>query len=332
MKKKTLIIFSLTAVLMGFGFCNRQRTLPDISKIEIEPVKIHRYEKALFSINPDSLQSGLKAIAADFPVFLEADLDNPQNILQLYEFVTNPLNQKLYAEVMAQYPNLGQLKAELTTALKYFRYYFPDKPIPRFYTFVSGLVFENPVQIFNGNMIIALDMYLGSEMEEYRRMRMPLYQIERMNRENILKDAMLDLYYYTFLEKPGHDFLSQMILSGKQLCFLDLMLPETPDHIKIGYPTEKLNWCLNNESNLWGYMIENDLFYKNDMPLIRKFFADGPFTRDFSDKSPARLGEWMGWQIVRSFMKNNPQVSFGELMNIPEAQTILNKSGYKPRR
>lgn len=332
MQTKALLLITLIAVPVVFGCCSRKRAIPDISKIEMEPVKVHRYEKALFSINPDSLQIGVKAIASEFPVFLEADLDDPQNIFQLYEFITDPLNQQLYKEVVLEYPDLSELEEELTKALKYFIYYFPDKPVTTFYTYVSGLVFEQPVQIFNGNMIIALDMYLGSELEAYRKMRMPVYQIERMNRDHIVKDAMKDFYYYHFLERPAGDFLSRMINRGKQLYFLDLVLPETPDHIKIGYRQEQINWCFNNEANLWGFMIQNDILYKNDTPLIRKFFIDGPFTSDFTSESPARLGEWMGWMIVRAFMENNPDTTFDQLVNDLDARTILNNSGYKPRQ
>jgi hypothetical protein len=332
MTKKAFLILIAIAVSIIFACCSRKPLLPDISKIEIDPVTIHRYEKALFSINPDSLQIGLKTIAADFPIFLEADLDNPQNILQLYEFVTDPLNQKLHAEVIKHYPDLENLEADFTKAFKYFRYHFPENQLPDIFTFVSGLVFDKPVQMFNGDMIVALDMYLGNQLEEYRRIRMPLYRIERMNSEHILKDAMLDFYYYNFLELQPKDFLSQMINKGRHLYFLDLVLPQTPDNIKIGFKAEQLKWCYDNESNLWGFMIQNELFYKNDTPLIRKFFADGPFTSDFTGEAPARLGEWMGWQIVRSFMKNNPQVTFGEMVNDLDAQTILNRSGYKPRR
>jgi hypothetical protein len=331
MNRKIFLFFALIVVLGGFTFCNRGPALPDISGVELEPVVIHRYEKALFTIPPDSLQQGLKAIAPNFPVFLEADLDDPQNVFQLYEFVTDPLNRQLYKEVMKQYPDLSALEVELTKALKYFRYYFPDKPLTSFFSYVSGLVFDHPVQVFNGNMIIALDMYLGSDIEAYRKMRMPLYQIERMNRENILKDAMMDFYYYHFLDKPANDFLSRMVNRGKQLYFLDLVLPETPDHIKIGYRREQLAWCNENESNLWGFMIQNDVLYKNETPLIRKFFTDGPFTKDFTGDSPARLGEWMGWMIVRSFMENNPGTTFDKLNDL-DAQTILNQSGYKPRK
>ncbi len=304
----------------------------DLSRIDIEPVNIRRYGKALFSIDEDSLAPALKKLQPEFPVILNADLDDTLNIIQLHDFITDPLNQRLYDSVMVRFPDLSAYEDQFTDAFKRFRYYFPDKEIPEVYTYVSGLVFENPVQFINGEMIIALDMYLDEEMEIYRRLGLPLYRIKRMNENHVVRDGVYELYYYHFLKRPGDNVLQKMISTGKHLYFLDALIPETPDHIKIGYPQEKLQWCNENESNIWAFLIENELMYASDAYTLRKFFTDGPFTSQFSRESPARIGEWLGWQIIRAFMKNNPGTSLEEMLAMEDAQLILKKSGYKPRR
>lgn len=301
----------------------------DVSGIDLPEIEILRFEKALFGIPPDSLQLGLKHIQPDFPVFLNADLDDTLNIIQLHKFVTDPLNIKLFDSTVAIYPDLNFLESGLTSGFKHFRYYFPDKPVPDVFTYVSGLLYELPVQFFNDDMIIALDMYLG-ELEEYRRMRIPLYQVKKMNREYVVRDAMHELFFYHFALKPGKDFLQMMINRGKHLYFLDAMMPKTPDYIKIEYPEEKLRWCFQNEKNIWSFIIENEVLYDSDAGINRRFFVDGPFTSEFSSDSPARLGEWIGWQVVRAYMENNPTVTLQQLIDEQDAQIILSKSGYKP--
>ena len=57
---------------------------------------------------------------------------------------------------------------------------------------------------------------------------------------------------------------------------------------------------------------------------------DGPFTKGFDADAPARLGEWVGWQIVSAYMEKNKEVSLKELLQINDSQKILNQSGYKP--
>lgn len=323
-----LLLFSIASCTGG-----QKRNL-DISLkgIEVEPVTIKRYEQALFKIAPEALKPGLKAIATDYPVFLNYDLDDTLIIIQLYNFITEPVNRELYQLTTEKFPDLAFLEKDFHKAFQHFRFYFPEKDILNITTYVSGLLYELPVQFFDKNMIIALDMYLGEDAEHYRRVRFPLYKIERMNRDYIVRDGIYDFYYYHFIKKPGDNMLERMISNGKQLYFLDAMLPDVPDHIKIGYPQQKLDWCVANESNIWSFLIQNELLYDSEAGTLRKFFADGPFTNQFGNDSPARIGEWMGWQIVRSYMNKNREVSLAELVEDDDFQTIFKKSGYRPAR
>jgi hypothetical protein len=298
--------------------------------IEIPEVHINRYEKALFSIPLDSLKQGLKSIQPDFPIFLDADLDDTLNLIQMYEFLISLLNIELYEDVIVNYPDLNSYENEFTGAFKRFKYFFPEKDVPGIYSYVSGLLYEMPVQFLSGDMIIAMDMYLGKDQEAYRGLGLPLYKIDRMNKHYIVRDGIYELYYYHFLKKPGKNVLEKMMEEGKQLYFLDAMLPETPNNIKIGYTENQLKWCETNEQNIWAFMIENELLYSSNSNTLRKFFTDGPFSNDFSRESPARIGEWLGWQIIRSYMKKNPDVTLEELFTNEDAQELLAKSGYRP--
>jgi hypothetical protein len=46
--------------------------------------------------------------------------------------------------------------------------------------------------------------------------------------------------------------------------------------------------------------------------------------------SPGKVGVWVGWQIVSSYMKHN-NVSLQELLKINELD-LFQKSKYKPRK
>jgi len=87
-----------------------------------------------------------------------------------------------------------------------------------------------------------------------------------------------------------------------------------------------------NEAHVWAAIIENRMLYTTDGKLIRSFMADGPFTAEFSKEAPSRLGEWLGWQIVRKYLENQPEVTFQQVMNEKDPQKILTLSGYKPEK
>lgn len=70
--------------------------------------------------------------------------------------------------------------------------------------------------------------------------------------------------------------------------------------------------------------------YENDLKILRELTSDGPFTGAISKDCPPRIAMWVGWQIVKSYMKNNKVVTLSDLMNETDAQKILSKSKYRP--
>ena len=122
-----------------------------------------------------------------------------------------------------------------------------------------------------------------------------------------------------------------IIDEGKKMYLLDLYLPKTSDVIKMGYSDEKYSWVLQNQAFIWTYFVENSLLFSTDPNLQSRFIEPAPFSKfymDFDRESPGRIGVWLGWQIVRSFMENN-NVTLQQLLQT-NAEEIFKKSKYKP--
>jgi uncharacterized protein YjaZ len=101
----------------------------------------------------------------------------------------------------------------------------------------------------------------------------------------------------------------------------------------MGYTKEQLDWCYNNEAQMWRYFIDNKSLFDTDNKLNTRFLEPAPFSKfylEIDSESPGRTGAWIGWQIVRSFMKNN-NVTLQELFE-EEAKELFEQSKYKPRK
>ena len=103
-------------------------------------------------------------------------------------------------------------------------------------------------------------------------------------------------------------------------------------HIEKGERSQ-INWCAENEGYIWRYFIDKEMLYSVDAKLIPRFLSPEPFSKfylEIDNDSPGQVGAWIGWQIVRSYMKNN-DVTINELMN-KKAKEIFEQSKYKPKK
>ena len=59
-------------------------------------------------------------------------------------------------------------------------------------------------------------------------------------------------------------------------------------------------------------------------------FRYSKFNLELDNESPGRLGQYIGWQIVRAYANNN-EVSFQDILT-KKAEDIFNDSKFKPRK
>jgi hypothetical protein len=332
---KLFVKLGIIVLLIITISCNHQSKSKlniDVSNLKPEKITLKQYGNALFECDTLQLQSELKRLQPDFYYFLNADLDNPENIKQLHGFVTDKQLVGLYLKTKQVFPDVSILESQLTMASRRLVYYFPQYRLPEFYTYISGVYNELPVLADENAIVIGLDCYLGEKEEYYQRIGIPLYAAERMTSEHIVNDVFKAIYSTQFQKKAASKtILEEMIENGKRLFFLEAMQPTLADHLLIGYRETQLNWTIEHQSEVWAFLVSEQLLYKNDFLMFKKLFGDGPFTQEFSDQAPARLGEWIGWQIVRNFMENSPETSLKDLIQLTDYQLILAESKFKPK-
>ncbi|MGC3977958.1 MAG: hypothetical protein QM751_06835 [Paludibacteraceae bacterium] len=56
-------------------------------------------------------------------------------------------------------------------------------------------------------------------------------------------------------------------------------------------------------------MVDKTIYFQTNVKLIGQYLNDAPFTTPISQESPGRLGVYIGWRIVDSYMENNENIS-----------------------
>lgn len=329
----TLIFFLAIPLIIS---CSRDSRKPfweaDISNIHIAPPHIQRYETALFGIDPTSLQDSLTNLHDAYAVFLERTLDNPAALERLYNFITDPVIRELFNDTAEQFDDLNFLKESLERSFRFHLYHFPDSELPELYTYISGVDYVSPVKYSGDHLVIGLDNYLGSDYPLYEKLGIPRYLAFWMRPERIVVDVMLAMADQRLAEHASvpETLLDHMIYYGKRQFILDCLLPRMHDTLKVAFTGNRFEWMKQYSGYAWTYKLDNNLLYSTDPRVIIQFTGEAPFTSAFGRDSAPRTGVWLGWQIVREYMRRNPGMGLIELLEEEDARKILTGARYRP--
>ncbi|MBN2778112.1 MAG: hypothetical protein JXR36_10725 [Bacteroidales bacterium] len=340
MKKNLIYILGAIAIiiivaLIVRNYLNRNPLDVDVSDIELN-VKVERFDLELYQSSES--WDGIIALREKYGLFFEVynddiigigGIENSSYLVYLNTFLSDYAVIEAGREVKKQYSDLNQLNDELTGGFKHLLYYFPDEEIPRIVSFIAG--FNQSIVLLDGFIAIGLDKYLGQDCPLYDMMEIPDFAKFEMTQEQVAIDVMTawatDKYPYL---PESDNLLNQMVYNGKILYFLDAMFPDFDEARKCKYTHEQLQFCYQFERDIWTNFLENKLLFETDHLTIRKFVDSAPFTHQFGPDSPPRVANWIGLQIVRSYIKNN-DVSLQQLMEETDYQKILNLSEYNPK-
>lgn len=317
--KKYFFLFVFTLLL--FSCSKKSKVEKAVEAIPVE-IKVVRFDKEFFESSPKDLPN----LKAEYPFFFPEGNDDSVWI----EKLQNPLWKELYQEVQKKYSDFGNQTTEIEELFKHLKYYFPDAVTPKVYTVIAEMDYNNKAIYANDKLIIALELYLGKDHKFYQ---FPEYLRQNFEERQIMPDVVTSFSLRKIPLPSDKMLLSEMIYYGKQLYLKDLVLPNYSDAEKIGYSPEQISWCQENESYMWSYFIDKQLLYISDAKLPNRFINLAPFSKfylEIDNESPGRVGTWIGWQIVRSFMENN-EVSLQEMLKM-DSKELFEKSKYKPKK
>lgn len=336
MKFKNYILLAIILAIT-FASCKRNRLKVDISNIDTE-VEVIDFGGQLLSLDKkDTLETALELFKSHpdffnlftYRIIRIGGVNDEIFPEMIKSFISDTLIQETKEEVDKEFSDCKELKKQLKKAFKYYSYHFPDKKLPTIYTYISG--FNQSIVTAENIIGISLDKYLGRNCVYYQQLNTPKYKILNMHKDKILSDVAFAWGITEFEnQETATKLMDNMVQKGKLMYLVDAMLPDTPDTIKIGYTRKQLEWCQLNEPQMWTYLIEKELLYSSKRMDIVRYINDAPSTSGFPMASPGRTGVWIGWQIVRQYMKKHPEVTMPELMKNTNYQQILNLSGYNP--
>lgn len=329
-------LFIISLVFLIATSCKRDPLEVDISNTNIS-IGFTNLDSLLYNTPADQLPELRQQLSGSVSELFDYQIGYCMRIGKVHDtaFVNSILQyrsdttiQKLESEIANEFKNLSSYKKNLTNAFKHLKAHLPDAKIP------NQIVFQN--SLFNSSAFctekeigIGLDQYLGKNSEIIKQLPSePFYDWMKQgfDKTYLERDAILSWILTHVLPETKGNLAEQIIYHGKALYLAEASMPAASKNTIVRYSEEDFKWATNNEYSFWKYLVDENLLFQTDERNAKNMLNEGPFTPGLPEKGPDRLGQYLGWRIVKNYMENS-ETTFEELINTPYNEIL---QSYEP--
>ena len=299
----------MLTILIG---CNNQ------SINNYENVIIDRFEKKFFNIQPDSL----KILINQYPYLFPSNFSDEEWL----NIKNDSIRKIIFNETQVEFKN-DYLRKYISKLYYRLSDQFSNFNSPKIITINNGLDFQYKLIDIDSLVLLSLDCYLDND-ELYK--AIPDYISKKMNKNYLIRDLAEKLISRYVNYPTNRQFLDKIIYYGK---VYNLMINNL-DFVEANalyYNEKEILWAKDNEKEVWKFFIENEILFNTSNILVERFINFGPYSKfgiSIDYESSPMIGKWIGYKIVKSYLKSNNK-TIEEILNMNEYELYLN-SNYKP--
>ena len=364
-EKTTISLLILIGIFLFVTSCGEKKDLgPDLSSIDLE-APVTRIDLAMANAARElSPEAGIAEFVGAYNQYLKPYRDqlyflagvdmidlkrirvgvdslsagqrDSATAFQLGGLLADSAMTLLVDSVEKIYPKGEDIRNRLEPVIKRYHFYFPEVEVPALYTHINGYdPSGNPATIDQffpgpGFLSIGLHYFMGKDFAWYSP-NIPKYIKQRFTPAYL--DVMLAHELAAGTVQPldpttQTSLLEAMVQQGIQHYVVEKLLPLAPDSMIMLYNDMEIAWAFNFEQSLFKDVAQK--MFESDMMVKRKMLGENAFTSSYSEDSAPRIGAFLGWRIVQSYMKSNPEVSLFDLVQETDFEKIYRESKYKP--
>jgi hypothetical protein len=330
--------FGFIMLVLALAGCRKDEeeqcaVTPDASAVSVDVV-VEQWQDSLSNIRS---KAGLVQLFSRQPmirdyVFRRTTYPDDSVFLNtVFQRLSNPHFDSLAMETKTIHGDLSTLRMQFAEAFRNLKFHYPDFIPPKVKTVISGM--ETDLFVSDSLIIVSLDFFHGPgakyRPQEYE------YILRQYKKENIVPSCMLIFGInnrFNNTDPKDKTVLADMITYGKAFYFAKQMLPCVPDSTFMWYTPEEIKGSRKNQDLIWARLIQDKVLYSTSHVTKQKYLQVRPKTLEVGEECPGRIAQWVGWQIVNSFMQSHPQMTLTTLMSMNDAQTIFKDSRYRPQR
>lgn len=182
----------------------------------------------------------------------------------------------------------------------------------KYYTVISP--FNQSVYLADSMVFVALNHYLGSDYKGYGYFEQ--YQRATKTARHLpydIAEAIISTLY-PFEAGESSTVLNVMLYNGAVLAAVEAVVADADIAEAMGYSADQIAWLDQNESMAWNAIITKRLLYSSSLGDADRLTRPAPSTTIVHQQSPGRLGRYIGYKIVKSYMENNSERDYVKLL------------------
>lgn len=300
--KSNLLDVQLNNTEPSIEFVNVDRILSEQSKADISD-KINTLDAKLGDLLIFELSHNLQQNMNDSSFHL------------VYDFYNSEYIREIEREKLKIVEKLPKHEERIKKAFQYFAYHFGDSLLPKNIFYINKLFTQ--ISCSNDNIAVGLESYISPESEIVKTIPMEQFyqwQRNRMDVKYLERDILLSWIQVQLFDEIDGNFAEHLIQAGKVLYVLNATFPKESEAYILRYSDEAYDWAVQNERAVWNYLVAEQMLFKSDEQTKVNFLNEGPKTVGLADDAPDRVGQYLGYKIVKGYMQKNKNLSLEELL------------------
>tara|TARA_B100000508_G_scaffold141093_1_gene146571 strand:+ start:83559 stop:84563 length:1005 start_codon:yes stop_codon:yes gene_type:complete len=319
--RKTIVLF--ISIFIVACSCDQNRLKIDIPNTNIDQKFVyvdeffHNATKEETSEHHRTLKSELDQL---YVYELQQNIQTTLNdsfANKIYEFYHSEYISALETEKEKLFSDAKAKEENITKAFSYFNYHFNEAPIPQNIIYMNKL-FSN-IHCSDSSVSIGLESYLSPKnkiIESIPKNQLYDWQRKRMDIQYLERDILLNWIQVHLFNEIDKQLAQHIIQAGKILYILNASFPEAEERYIVRYNEDEWKWAEENEQLTWDFLVKEQLLFKNNRRDKANFLNAGPTSVGLPEESPDRMGQYLGYKMVRGFMQENKDVSLQDLLTI----------------
>lgn len=210
---------------------------------------------------------------------------------------------------------LPKIEDKIDQAFQYLSHHFGDTIIPEDIFYINKLFSQ--ITCSDNSIAVGLENYISPNSEVIKSIpntQLYQWQRDRMDIDYLKRDLVLNWIQVHLFNEIDGKLAEHIIQAGKILYVLNAAFPKATEAYLLRYNDEDHQWAIENESMVWNYIVKQQMLFKTNISERTNFLNEGPTTVGLSESSPDRIGQFLGYRIVKGYMHKNKALSLPELI------------------